>query len=323
MAKAAIIIPAYNVAQYVHRAILSCMHQTEADIEIIIIDDGSTDETASVIAKYAREDSRIVFQSKQNAGVSSARNTGLDLATADYLLFLDADDWLEDTAVEQLLSKIQREKTLLICAECNFVYQEPDGTLRKVYQGKHALPFLLDKTEALHLVGTDNQLKLSSSCYRLYDRRVIQEHKLRFDRRIHHGEDGLFVFQYINLVDGVSYFSEPLWNILKRPGSATTEGYNARWKSAIDAVDRMLEQPGLDHRTLENLRAYKAIRAKGVQMVALRTAGSPVEDIRYARREFRKNVYYHLKGSRRVKWWFEAVALIFFPIWVLRILLKK
>lgn len=322
MAKAAIIIPAYNVAQYIHRAITSCMQQTEADIEIIIIDDGSKDNTASVIAEYARKDSRIIFRSKENEGVSSARNEALDLATADYLLFLDADDWLEETAVEQLLSKVQQDNALLICAECNFAYQEPDGSVRKVYQGDHRAPFLLDKTEALHHVGRESLLKLTSSCYRLYDRRIIEEHQLRFDRRIHQGEDGLFVFRYMNLVDGLYYFSQPLWNILKRPGSATTEGYSAKWKSAIEAVDKMLEQPELDRQTLENLRSLKAERAKLVQMIGIRTPGTPAEDIRYARREFRKNAYYQLKGSRRIKWWFEAAVLIFFPTWAARILMK-
>lgn len=323
MSKASIIIPAYNVAQYIHRAISSCIHQTQTDIEIIIIDDGSTDETASVIAKYAQEDSRIIFRSKQNEGVSAARNDGLDLATADYLLFLDADDWLEETAVEQLLAKLQQDKTILICSECNFVYPGPENSLRKVYQGQHTEPFFLDRTEALHQVGKDNLLKLTSSCYRLYKRKVIEENKLRFDNSIHHGEDGLFVFQYLNLVDGVYYFSTPLWNILKRPGSATTEGYSPRWKSAIAAVDKMLEQPGLDRQTVENLRSLKAARAKLVQMVGIRTPGAPAEDIRYARREFRKNVHYQLKGSRRFKWWLEAIVLIFFPTWIIRALMKK
>ena len=322
MAKAAIIIPAYNVAQYIHRAISSCIRQTEADIEIIIIDDGSTDETVSVIEKYTQEDSRIVFRSKENEGVSAARNAGLDLATADYLLFLDADDWLEDTAVEQLLAQLQQDKTVLICCECNFVYPEPDGSLREIYQGDHTQPLFLDRTQALHHVGKDSLLKLTSSCYRLYERRVIEENGLRFDRGIHHGEDGLFVFRYLTLVDGIYYFSDPLWNILKHPGSATTGGYNARWKSAITAVDRMLEQPGLDRQTMENLRAFKAIRAKGVQMVGIRTPGTPVEDIRYARSEFRKNVYYQLKGCRHIKLWFEAAVLIFFPIWLARILMN-
>lgn len=322
MSKAAIIIPAYNVAPYIHRAISSCIHQTEADIEIIIIDDGSTDETASVIAKYAREDSRIVFQSKKNQGVSSARNAGLDLATADYLLFLDADDWLADTAVEQLLLHLQQNKSMLICSECNYVSLESDGSLRKFYQGKHAEPFFLDRSEALHHIGKSSPLKLTSSCYRLYERRVIEENKLRFDCNIHQGEDGLFVFQYLNLVDGIYYFSDPLWNILDRPGSATSGGYNAKWKSAITAVDKMLKQPGLDRQTLENLRSLKAERAKLIQMVGIRTRGTPIEDIRFARSEFRKNVYYHLKGSRRIKWWFEAVVLICFPTWASRILMK-
>lgn len=323
MPKAAIIIPAYNVERYVHRAIESCINQTASDIEIIIIDDGSTDGTASVIKKYAEQDSRIVFRTKQNEGVSAARNDAIDLATADYLLFLDADDWLEHNAVERLLAHVQSDRLLLVCAERNHVHQEKDGTLKVEYEGDHTGPYILNRTEVLHLVGKSSRYKLTSSCYRLYEHRIIKENNLYFDRNIHYAEDGLFVFEYLNLVDGIYYFSEPLWNVLDRPGSATKLGYSPRWLSGIHAVDRMLEKKGLDRQTVENLLSLKSDQAKLVQMVGIRTAGTPIEDIKYARSILRKNIYYHLKGCRRIKWLLEAIALTVFPIWVLRILLKK
>lgn len=323
MARAAIIIPAYNAARFIHRAIESSVNQTERDIEIIIIDDGSTDATASVIVQYAQEDPRIIFASQSNSGVSSARNHGIELANADYLLFLDADDWLEENAVEQLLAHLQPESTKLVCAECYYVQQAEDGTMMREYQGDHSPEIVLDKEESLHCVGKHNRFKLTSSCYRLYSAQIIKNNGLRFNENIHYGEDGVFVFQYLCMADGISYFSAPLWNILDRPGSATHSAYSAKWLTGIEAVDLMLKQEGLDRETKTNLLSMKATRAMLVQMVAIRTPGAPVEDIRYARKVLRENAYYKIRESERVKLILEIVALTTLPIWLLRILLKK
>ena len=322
MAKVAIIIPAYNVGQYVHRAIESAVAQTERDIEIIIVDDGSTDTTASVVSRYTQEDSRILFVSQTNSGVSSARNHGIRLATAEYLLFLDADDWLEEVAVERLLAYTSAECNRLVCCERYYVRQTEDGFTRK-NESDCSGNIVLDRTEALHYMGIESRFKFSSACYRLYNVRMIRENHLTFDESIHYGEDSLFVFRYLCMSDGVSYFSEPLWNILDRPGSATKTAYNQKLLTGIHAVDLMLEEKSIDRETRRNLLHLKSVRAMFVQMVALRTEGVPVKDIKYVRGILRQNVFYRIGRTRRVRLILEVIALTTLPLWMLRILLKK
>ena len=106
--KVSIIIPVYNAEEYVHRSINSCINQTYKNLEIIVINDGSTDKSENIILKY--KDARIVYISKKNSGVSDTRNLGLNKATGKYIMFLDADDWFYEDAVEKMLSIIKTEK---------------------------------------------------------------------------------------------------------------------------------------------------------------------------------------------------------------------
>ena len=90
-----VIIPAYNIERYISRCLDSIMAQTYNNLEIIVIDDGSKDQTAEILDDYQKRDSRIIVVHKENGGVSSARNNGLDIATGDYISFVDGDDLIE------------------------------------------------------------------------------------------------------------------------------------------------------------------------------------------------------------------------------------
>ena len=94
-----IIIPAYNVEQYIQRCIQSCCEQTYKRIEIIVVNDGSQDNTWPIIQMLANNDQRVICINKNNEGVSVARNVALDASSGDWVLFLDSDDWVEKNAV--------------------------------------------------------------------------------------------------------------------------------------------------------------------------------------------------------------------------------
>lgn len=323
MARAAIIIPAYNVEKYIHRAIESSISQTESDIEIIIVDDGSTDKTINVINHYAELDSRIVVVSQENSGVSCARNRALDLVTADNVLFLDSDDWLEKNAVKDLVDLKRAFPQKLICSECCYVTQLADSSMDRDYQGDHSPQILLERNEALHYIGKPSRYKLSSSCYKLFDKRVLDANSIRFEESIHYGEDGLFTFQYMCNVDGICYTSLPLWNILDRPDSATKSSYSPKWLGGIAAVDIMLQQENIDKETVDSLLAFKAMRAMVAEMLAIRSEEAPLDDIKYARSILNKNKSYFLKDKESLKTHLQVIALTKFPISVLKILLSR
>lgn len=122
MSKVSIIIPIYNVVDYASQTVDSAMRQTVTDIEIILVDDGSTDGSGALCDQFAGQDSRIKVIHKENGGLSSARNAGADIASGDFVLFLDGDDFLRDDAVERLLGVMEAYPSDFI----QFQYQEID-----------------------------------------------------------------------------------------------------------------------------------------------------------------------------------------------------
>lgn len=111
-----IIIPVYNVEQYIERCIDSVLLQTYKNLEIILIDDGSTDKSSKICDEYAKKDSRIKVIHKENGGVSSARNAGLDVATGEYIGFVDSDDYIDSNMYECLINSITNNKCdIVIC----------------------------------------------------------------------------------------------------------------------------------------------------------------------------------------------------------------
>ena len=96
MPKISVIIPVYNVSQYLHRCVDSVINQTYSDLEIILVDDGSPDDCPIICDEYSKKDARVKVIHKPNGGLSSARNAGLDIATGEYVGFVDSDDWIEE-----------------------------------------------------------------------------------------------------------------------------------------------------------------------------------------------------------------------------------
>ena len=120
-----VIVPVYNAAEYLPRCIESILCQTHRNLDILLIDDGSTDGCGEVCDSYAREDSRIRVIHQQNSGVSTARNAGLDAARGDWIGFVDADDWIEPEMYETLLRTAQTNGKLI--SVCGFVKSVRSG----------------------------------------------------------------------------------------------------------------------------------------------------------------------------------------------------
>ena len=101
--KISIIVPIYNVKPYLEQCILSIINQTYLNLEIILVNDGSTDGSLLICENFAKKDDRIVLITQQNMGLSSARNLGIEIATGEYIMFVDSDDWIHPKIVEDLL----------------------------------------------------------------------------------------------------------------------------------------------------------------------------------------------------------------------------
>lgn len=113
-----VIIPIYNTVDYLSKTSNSILNQTYKEIELILVDDGSTDGSAELCDKISKTDNRVKVIHKPNEGVSSARNKGLDLATGDFLFFLDSDDWLSSNAIEELIYQSQKNNSDIVIMPC-------------------------------------------------------------------------------------------------------------------------------------------------------------------------------------------------------------
>lgn len=324
MAKVSIIIPAYNVENYISHGIKSCIEQTEKDIEIIIVDDGSSDSTLKIIQKYAAKDSRIKCFHQINNGVSSARNLGLDNAKGDYVIFLDSDDWLENNCIEELLKSSSDDNCEfdMICSECYYVIKNENNTLIREQQGKNEISCEISSEQLLKTIGKKSKYKLNSSCYKLYKRNIIETSKIRFRHNIHQGEDGLFVFEYLLHIKRIRYTNIPLWNILERPGSACTGGYTSKWKSAINSIDIMLSHSDLSKDIINQLIEYRIKRASWIILECMRSKYSNGQDVRWGqniiKESFTKYKSLNLSKIERLKFF----IIKNFPYFLLKLLIK-
>lgn len=311
--KVSIIIPAYNVENYIFRAIESCIKQTYRNIEIIIVDDGSSDNTLKIIDKYEKIDNRIKKISKKNEGVSSTRNKGLEISTGDYIIFLDSDDWLESNTVEYLINMAKKNKDYLIAVDCYFAYFNQDMSIYKEEAFKKPLAKELYGKEAL-IATIDADFKMRSACYKIFDNNVIKENKLSFDESISHGEDGLFVFMYLQCVKGFKYETKPLWNILERPGSATTSKYTHNRMTALDAVEKMKENNCIEE-VNRALDMYLVSRMLTVLHSALETNRTEEieSDIKSIRIELKKKKNDYLKQTKNFKNKIYFLAMTYVP----------
>lgn len=189
-----VIIPCYRVGKYLAQTLESVLAQTHSALQIIAVDDCSPDETGDIIRKYARQDSRLqgIFQ-PENAGVSMARNAGIDAAQAPWIVFVDGDDWLPPNAIDCLLQLQARTRAGLTCANAN-QYDDagvPGGIHFRRHNGLHELDLTEELTEFW-----PHQEVLCTCWAKLFSTPVIRDNSLRFRAELRHAQDTLFTLTY-------------------------------------------------------------------------------------------------------------------------------
>ena len=204
-----VIIPVYNSEKYIKRCIKSVVKQTYKKIEIIVIDDGSTDTTPMILDKLSSEYEKIKVIHKKNEGVSVARNDGLDNAAGKYIYFVDSDDYIAKDAVEKLVfTKENTESDLVVCG---FDYILNDNShnnivyFQKMWKKdvKQYIEVFSEKIYSLYYGALWNKL---------YDSKIIMKYNIRFAQDISYAEDFLFNVQYLKHIQFVSHIPQVLYN---------------------------------------------------------------------------------------------------------------
>lgn len=224
MVKVSIIVPVYKVEKYIQKCIESLANQTESNIEIILVDDGSPDNSGKICDKYALSDSRIKVIHKANGGVSSARNSGMEFASGEYIVFVDSDDWVEKEYVETLLkAKEKYQNSEILCG-----YQTIDATENKVIRD-----FLFSRSEKESIVPFERYMDLvdvvlaQSPCNKIFKRKIIVDFKIKFDETLSLGEDFLFCLDYYYACGekNIVCINVPIYNYTRTCGESLVNKY--------------------------------------------------------------------------------------------------
>lgn len=235
--KVSIAIPIYNVENYLDRCVKSIVNQTYKNLEIILVDDGSTDGCGKICDEWVKKDNRIKVVHKSNGGLSSARNAGLANATGDYIMFEDSDDWIEAELVERCVKRIENDKSDIVI----FGYRKVDE------QGKTMWDFTFgNETYSKNEIIEDLHKRILEMSYgyawnKLYDLKFLKESGLEFDSSIIDREDLVFNMQLLSHIRKISYLEYVGYNYLQRNTSLLHNSNLARLKNINTFCDKMCE----------------------------------------------------------------------------------
>lgn len=216
-----VILPVYQVEAYIEKCLQTLIAQTYRDIEIICVDDCTLDNSITIIKEYQKKDPRIrLIHHEENRGLGGARNTGIDHARGEYLVFIDSDDYADETMMEKLYEAITQNRCDAAVCGIMLVFEE-DHTMKQhsTFHYDHLIPQEVCNLEQNRKILTD---MWPSACNKLFLASIVRDGNLRFKERILY-EDHTFFYEYFSMCKNFCYIQEPLYFYRKaRPNSITT-----------------------------------------------------------------------------------------------------
>lgn len=225
MPKVSVIVPIYNVEKYLEKCINSLLSQTLEDIQIILVNDGSKDNSGNIAKEYEKNNKdRVIYVEKENGGLSDARNYGLKYATGDFIAFLDSDDYIEKNAYEEMYNKAIEENVDYV--ECDFIWEFPNKIrVDKQYPYKN-------KKEMLSFVRV-------VAWNKLIKRQLIIDNNLEFPKGLRY-EDVEFTYKLIPFINKFTYVDKPFIHYVQREGSIANV-QNERTAEIFTVLDNVIE----------------------------------------------------------------------------------
>lgn len=251
-----VIIPVYNVENYIEKCLETLINQTYKKLEIILIDDGSSDNSGNICDKYQKEDSRIKVIHKKNEGASEARNVGIEQATGKYLAFVDADDYIDYTMLEKMYNQIKQDNAQIVF--CGYSRINDIGIEKENFLDIEKYP--KDKTILYSLIGAlpndKNDIIIGTSVWIcLYDLNIIKSNNIFFkSQKIYMSEDILFQIEYLEHVKKVGLIKEPLYKYRYNENSLSTKYKKDRFekqKVLYREEKRVLEEKGIYNKEVQ------------------------------------------------------------------------
>lgn len=265
-----VIVPVYNVEAYLSRCVDSILAQTYQNLEIILVNDGTKDSSDVICDNYAAQDSRIRVIHKENGGLSSARNAGLDISRGEYIAFVDSDDWIEPDAYEKMLATAQELDVKLVVGGR---YDVDEKT------GKKMVGLCPNRTERItseELVGrifTWNQCD-SAAWDKLFHRSLLEHWRFPLGKVT---EDVPVMYRIVLDTDWVAMCSHPFYNYYHRQGSITTASVSDKTFHFLEHTEVIWPYIRENHPAIADQARYLRIRALVYSAQIIEVGGTDVQ----------------------------------------------
>ena len=224
MPKVSVIVPVYNVEKYITRCLTSLINQTLDDLQIIVVNDGSQDGSEQIIKQFKRNYNNIIYVTKENGGLSSARNFGLIYATGEYIAFLDSDDYVDRNTYKKMYEKAKEKNSDYV--ECDFIWQYPDR--QKIDTG-YRYKDKKEMFEKARVVAWNKLIK----------REIIIDNKLEFPMGLNY-EDIEFFYKLIPYINSFAFVEEPLIYYVQRENSIVNK-QDSKTRQIFRVLDDVIE----------------------------------------------------------------------------------
>lgn len=228
-----VIIPIYNADEYIERCLNSVINQTYREIEIIIINDGSTDKSLEIIRKFKKEDERIIILDKNNTGVSDSRNKGIDIAKGEYITFIDSDDYIEKDMIDILVRSIRENRSDI--SICGFYHVNDKKYISKT---KNSKKNILDKDEFIEEILRE-RFFIASLWGKLFRRELLKQERLDCNLKI--AEDLEYLLRISLKVEHISLVNDKLYNYYINSDSATNNAKFEKYNDELNVLESYLE----------------------------------------------------------------------------------
>lgn len=288
-----IVIPVYNVEKYLDRCLSSVVGQTFDNFEILLIDDGSTDTSLDICLKWSKLDSRVTVLHQNNNGVSNARNIGIEMSKGGYIAFVDADDYVEHTYIQNLFEK--RNIADLVVSGYSRVseYQKPVLLGREGYLKREELFFYMLCTNIVTVACWNKFFKKS----------ILIEHHIRFQEDIGVGEDMLFVTEYLRYCTSYYYINKTLYYYFKNNESVMNITYANRKIgekdfSCLESVEKLEKLTKKESRKIKTCAGYRIVRSS-IRLLFQMILGNNNDSLllKKIKHNCQRNWWFHIKTA--------------------------
>lgn len=235
-----VIVPAYNVEKYIGKCIDSLLEQRYKNYEMIIINDGSCDNTGEICEEYARREKRITVIHTENRGVSEARNLGLKKANGEYIVFVDSDDFVSENYLELLVEGIVKNDVDLCCVDYYEVYSNKTICHADEDDEKN---MVMSETDAINLLHKKEYFR-GYLWDKIFIKKIIDENQIIFDKQVKIWEDMLFCLKYMINCRKVLYIRKPVYYYIIRANSAMNDSRIWNEGTHIYALEQMYDISG-------------------------------------------------------------------------------